>query len=55
MRGGRFILGDGNNVSEGTPVENLNFVYELVKQYGRYTEDHYVPDLEPAFYAYAAG
>ena len=55
MHGGRFILGDGNNVSEGTPVENLNFVYELVKRYGAYSEDQYVPDLKPAFYAYAAG
>ena len=55
MHGGRFVLGDGNNVSEGTPVENLNLVYEIAKQYGRYTEEQYVLDLKPAFYAYAAG
>jgi uroporphyrinogen-III decarboxylase len=55
MYGGRFILGDGNNVAEGTPLENLNYVCELAKRYGRYTEDQYVPDLKPAFYAYAAG
>jgi uroporphyrinogen-III decarboxylase len=55
MHGGRFILGDGNNVAEGTPVENLNYIYELAKLYGQYREDQYIPDLKPLFYPYVAG
>ncbi len=36
MQGGRFILREGNNLSPGTPVENIAAMYETVRQYGRY-------------------
>ncbi|NOZ23096.1 MAG: hypothetical protein GXP25_18640 [Planctomycetes bacterium] len=53
MHGGRFVFGDGNNVSERTPEENLNHCYEVVKELGTYCEDQYVEGLEPKFYPYA--
>jgi len=53
MRGGRFIFGDGNNVAERTPVENLNHCYRVVKELGTYSEKLYIEDLEPEYYPYA--
>jgi len=32
----KFILREGNNVAPGTPVENLNVMYEACKEFGRY-------------------
>jgi len=39
MEGGRFILREGNNLSPGTPVENVAAMYETVRQYGRYDSE----------------
>jgi hypothetical protein len=55
MYGGRFVFGDGNNVSERTPEESLNHCYQVVKELGRYREDQYVEGLTPVYYAYAGG
>ncbi|MGB9718405.1 MAG: uroporphyrinogen decarboxylase family protein [Thermoproteota archaeon] len=38
-KGKRFVFRDANNVAPNTPVENLNFAYELVRKTGRYEED----------------
>ncbi|MEM4169904.1 MAG: uroporphyrinogen decarboxylase family protein, partial [Thermoproteota archaeon] len=37
-RGKRFIFRDANNVAPNTPVEHLNFTYQLVKRSGLYEE-----------------
>lgn len=34
--GGRFIMREANNLSPGTPVENVRAMYEATKEYGRY-------------------
>lgn len=34
--GGRFILREGNNLSPGTPLENVRAMYETVRREGRY-------------------
>jgi uroporphyrinogen-III decarboxylase len=39
MRGGRFILREGNNLAPGTPRENIAAMYETVRQFGRFKED----------------
>lgn len=36
MEGGRFVLREGNNLAPGTPVENLEVMYETAKRVGRY-------------------
>jgi uroporphyrinogen-III decarboxylase len=36
MRGGRFILREGNNLAPDIPDENLWAMYETVREYGRY-------------------
>ena len=36
MNGGRFILRDANNLSPGTPVENVAAMYNAAGRYGRY-------------------
>mgnify|MGYP001562894663 CR=1 FL=1 len=36
MRGGRFILMDGNNVAPGTPLAHFAAMYEAGKRWGRY-------------------
>jgi uroporphyrinogen decarboxylase len=36
MRGGKFILHDGNNCAPNTPVQNFQAMYEAGKEYGRY-------------------
>jgi len=36
MRGGRFVLREGNNLPPGVPVENVAAMYETAKEYGRY-------------------
>ena len=36
MRGGRFILREGNNLAPGTPPANVKAMYEACKRYGRY-------------------
>jgi uroporphyrinogen-III decarboxylase len=33
---GNFILGSGDSVPANTPIDNLEFIYELVDKYGRY-------------------
>ena len=44
--GGRFIVGDGNNVAPGTRAETLNFVYDLVQEIGAYEpHDHIEMDV----------
>lgn len=37
-KGRKFIFGEGNNVAPRTPPENLNYAYEIVKQYGKYED-----------------
>ncbi|MBS7648789.1 hypothetical protein KEJ17_03995, partial [Candidatus Bathyarchaeota archaeon] len=37
-KGKRFIFRDANNVAPNTPVEHLNFTYELVKRIGLHRE-----------------
>lgn len=39
LEGGKFILREGNNLSPGTPVENIEAMYETVRKYGRYDEE----------------
>ncbi len=39
MRGGRFILREGNNLAPGTPVENIRAMYETCRTYGRYNQE----------------
>lgn len=39
MEGGRFILREGNNLSPGTPVANIQAMYDAVHEYGRYDEE----------------
>ena len=51
-QGGRFILGDGNNVAPGTSAETLNHVYRLVEQVGTYSLDEYEDIDEPLCGAY---
>jgi len=36
MRGGRFILREGNNLPPGVPLDNLWAMYDTCKEYGRY-------------------
>lgn len=36
MRGGRFILREGNNYAPKTPLRNMNALYEAGKEFGRY-------------------
>lgn len=36
MEGGRFILREGNNLAPGTPLENLQAMYDTVREFGRY-------------------
>lgn len=36
MRGGRFIIREGNNLPPMVPVNNLYAMYEAVKEYGQY-------------------
>ncbi len=36
MEGGRFILREGNNLSPGTPVENVAAMYEAAHAFGNY-------------------
>ena len=36
MRGGRFVLREGNNLPPGVPVENLWAMYDTAKEYGKY-------------------
>jgi len=36
MRGGRFILREGNNLAPRTPPANVKAMYEACKRYGRY-------------------
>ncbi|MEM2057082.1 MAG: GNAT family N-acetyltransferase [Thermoproteota archaeon] len=38
-KGKRFVFRDANNVAPNTPVEHLNFTYQLVKRIGQYEED----------------
>ncbi|MEM2940583.1 MAG: uroporphyrinogen decarboxylase family protein [Thermoproteota archaeon] len=38
-KGKRFVFRDANNVAPKTPIEHLNFTYQLVKRIGRYEED----------------
>jgi hypothetical protein len=37
-KGKRFVFRDANNVAPNTPVEHLNFTYELLKKIGLYKE-----------------
>jgi len=39
MEGGRFIMCEGNNVAPRTPVENMRYMYEVGKEYGKYDAD----------------
>ena len=50
--GGRFILGDGNNVGPGTTADTLNAVYRYVQEHGQYHEDEYVDIDTPLCPAY---
>lgn len=36
MEGGRFILREGNNLAPGTPIDNLQAMYETCRQFGNY-------------------
>lgn len=36
--GGKFILREGNNLSPGTPPENIAAMYEAVREFGRYQQ-----------------
>jgi len=36
MRGGKFIMREANNLSPGTPLENVRAMYEATKEFGRY-------------------
>lgn len=36
MDGGRFVLREGNNLSPGTPLENLRAMYDIVQRCGAY-------------------
>ena len=38
MEGGRFIMCEGNNVAPHTPLENMRFMYEVGKEFGKYGE-----------------
>lgn len=38
MKGKRYIFGEGNNVAPNTPMENLNYAYDLVREIGTYDE-----------------
>ncbi|MEM2089427.1 MAG: uroporphyrinogen decarboxylase family protein, partial [Thermoproteota archaeon] len=38
-KGKRFVFRDANNVAPNTPIEHLNFTYQLVKRIGQYEED----------------
>ncbi len=37
MRGGKFIIREGNNLPPMTPLGNLYAMYEAVKEFGRYS------------------
>jgi uroporphyrinogen-III decarboxylase len=39
MRGGKFILREGNNLAPGTPIENVAAMYEACKKFGPYEQD----------------
>ena len=54
-QGGRFVLGDGNNVAPFTKAETLNYLYELVKAEGGYCADEYEDIAEPLCPAYVSG
>ncbi|MBO3803674.1 MAG: hypothetical protein JTT11_07400, partial [Candidatus Brockarchaeota archaeon] len=34
LKGKMFIFGEGNNVAPFTPVENMNYAYEVVREHG---------------------
>jgi uroporphyrinogen-III decarboxylase len=36
MKGGRFVLREGNNLAPGTPLENLWAMYDTVREWGTY-------------------
>jgi len=36
MKGGKFVLRDGNNLAPRTPARNITAMYEAVKEYGKY-------------------
>jgi len=36
LRGGRFVLREGNNLPPGVPVENIAALYETAQEHGRY-------------------
>ena len=36
MKGGKFILREGNNLAPCTPIENIKAMYEAGKVFGRY-------------------
>ncbi|MEM1913129.1 MAG: uroporphyrinogen decarboxylase family protein [Thermofilaceae archaeon] len=38
VKGRRFIFGEANNVTPGTPEQHLNYTYELVRRHGRFEE-----------------
>jgi len=38
-RGRRFVLREGNNLSPGTPLENLEAMYWTGREYGRFSDD----------------
>jgi len=36
MEGGKFILGEGNNIAPRTPLANMDAVYHAVREFGKY-------------------
>jgi len=38
MQGGRFILREGNNLAPGTPLLNVQAMYDACRQFGRYED-----------------
>jgi len=36
MRGGKFVLREGNNLAPGTPLPNIQAMYDACRQFGRY-------------------
>ncbi len=36
MNGGRFVLREGNNLAPGTPLENVQALYDVARTFGRY-------------------
>jgi uroporphyrinogen-III decarboxylase len=39
MRGGRFILREGNNLAPDTPLENVAAMHEAARRFGRYSSE----------------